>query len=56
MTARSWACLLTFEKSCILDLERRGTEIQVRTAGHCLPLAHTHALPLFFQLLQFPWD
>ena len=44
VTARSWACLLTFEKSCILDLERRGTEIQVRTAGHCLPSAHTHAL------------
>lgn len=44
VTARSWACLLTFEKSCILDLERRGTGIQVRTAGRCLPSAHTHAL------------
>lgn len=44
VTARSWACLLTFEKSYILDLERRGTEIQVRTAGCCLPSAHTHAL------------
>ena len=42
------ACLLTFEKSCILDLERRGTGVQVRRAGYCLPLGpHPGATKLF---------
>lgn len=56
VTARSWACLLTFEKSCILDLERRDRN----TGENSRPLPalgpHPRAATLLFQLLQFPWD